>query len=98
MNSFDLEMKHKRINYYREKGRISEEEYERWILSTDVDFEPKVMSAEEVAQKFKATWNLDQLNNQPLMWVADSEGKTHKLLEEISKTLIRIEEKLNRTL
>ena len=84
----NLEMKSQRINYLHSKGRISEEEYEKWILSTDANFEPIVMSAEEVAEKFKLDWG--QFHNQPLMWVADPHEKTHELLEKILEKLEEI--------
>ena len=83
-----LENKHKRIEYLYSKGRISEEEYEKWILSDDRNYEPKVMSTEEVTEKFKLDWG--KFQNQPLMWVADPHQKTHELLEKILEKLEEI--------
>jgi hypothetical protein len=53
MTSLDLEMKHKRISYFHSVGRISDEEYEKWILSEDMNFEPKVITKEELNSNFK---------------------------------------------
>lgn len=85
----EIIMKNQRIEYLRSKGRISEEEYKKWILSEDWNFEPKVLFSGEVVEKSKLDWGQPYQQNS-IMWVADYHVKTHKLLEKILEKLEEI--------
>lgn len=86
---FILKQKNARITYLHSKGRISEEEYEKWLLSDSIDFEPVVKSSEEV----KEEW-VKLLFNQPLHFATPKEDQIVILLEKISKQLEAIYNKV----
>lgn len=79
-----LSMKNRRIEHLHAVGRISNEEYEKWILSEDIDFEPKIMSEDEAKEGFRKKW-LEATGNQPLQFIESPKDKTIELLEKILK-------------
>jgi hypothetical protein len=81
-----IQLKGKRIDYLHQQKRISDEEYEKWIMSEDPNFEPKVISKEEAEANFKRLWSL-AMDDSPLQFVPDYGKQTVELLEELVKQI-----------
>ena len=80
--NFRLSIKTQRISYLHSIGRISNEEYEKWILSESIDFEPVVISAEEAGQK-----TMKFIGGQNIHFIESEESKQIRLLKRIEEIL-----------
>ena len=76
-------MKSLRIEYFYSQGRISKEEYEKWILSECWNFEPTILSEEEAKENFKRKWGEERAKGNNVQWISSPDNETDKLLKEL---------------
>lgn len=82
-DSLQLEMKHKRISYFHSIGKISNEEYEKWIFSEDLNFEPKVINKEGLNISFKEV--LAEMSNNRWLPVPIETNRWEEIIDLLKK-------------